>query len=155
MTDHQASELPEPIEIVLAVVRHGERLCLVRRSALVRGGVGLWSAVTGYVDPGRDPLSQVWTELAEELELRPPTARLVLAQPAVALTSPASGKVFRVHPFLFEADSAEVVLNWEHDAVEWVEPVQLAQLECVGWQLALIDALLAGPGEGGPGAGPP
>ena len=134
--------LADPTEIVLAVVRHGEHLCLVRRSDAVGSGQGQWSVITGYLDPGFDPIGQVWTELREELALAAPSIELVRMLPAASLTSPASGKRFLVHSFLFEASSRDVTLNWEHDAVEWVELERLRQPDCVRWQLALIEALL-------------
>src|ERR1051326_3911877 len=84
---------------------------------------GLWSVVTGYLEPGIDPLTQAWTELREELGLEPPTVHLVCQLEPTSLSSPSSGKEFTVHPFLFEADLAQdVVLNWEHDEMQWADP---------------------------------
>jgi 8-oxo-dGTP pyrophosphatase MutT (NUDIX family) len=130
-------------EIVLVVVQRGGLICLARRSALVATSQGLWSVVTGYVENAVDPLDQAWAELEEELGLRAPDLQLRGHLPAVSLTSPPSGKRFLVHPFLFEATSdGAVVLNWEHDAVEWVEPVRLDDPHCVPWQSAVVRALL-------------
>src|SRR5215212_1511700 len=123
-----------PIEIVMAAVRCGEQLCVLRRSAAVRTSVGRWGVVTGYLEGDAEPLAQAWTELAEELGLEPPALSLVRALPPVPLTSGASGKAFLVHPFLFESVSTEVTLNWEHDAVTWAEPSRLGEADCVGWQ---------------------
>jgi 8-oxo-dGTP pyrophosphatase MutT (NUDIX family) len=132
-----------PIGIVLAAVRRGEQLCLVRRSSAVRTSRGAWGVVTGYLEPGVEPEAQAWVELVEELGLEPPALRLVRSLPAVPLTSEASGKRFLVYPFLFESASAEVTLNWEHDAVEWAAVYRLAEADCVPWQEALVLALLA------------
>ncbi len=99
--------------------------------------------VTGYLENGIDPLDQVCVELEEELGLRAPELELRRRLPAVPQVSPASGKHFLVHPFLFEATSnCVVVLNWEHDAVEWVEPVRLNDPDCVRWQALIVRALL-------------
>jgi 8-oxo-dGTP pyrophosphatase MutT (NUDIX family) len=133
-----------PVEVVLAVVRQANQFCLVRRSAAVGSGQGQWSAVMGYLDLGREPLGQAWTELLEEIALAPPVLELVRALPPVDLTSRASGRIFRVYPFLFESASREVTLNWEHDAVDWVDLARLSEPDCVRWQLALVEALLAG-----------
>ena len=104
---------------------------------------GLWSVVTGYLEAGVDPEDQAWTELAEELGLRPPELVLRRKLASVPLTSPSSGKAFTVYPFLFDCPSSGVVLNWEHDAVQWVDPGWLGQPGCVPWQAALVRALLA------------
>jgi 8-oxo-dGTP pyrophosphatase MutT (NUDIX family) len=132
-------------EIVLAVVRCGGQICIALRSQSVATSRGLWSVVTGYVEPQTDPLSQAWTELEEELGLRAPIIQLVRQLEAVPLTSPGSGKQFLVYPFLFESDQTQpLVVNWEHDAAQWVDPSRLESPDCVGWQLPLVRALLDG-----------
>jgi 8-oxo-dGTP pyrophosphatase MutT (NUDIX family) len=132
-----------PTEIVLAVVECGGRICLARRSQAVATSRGLWSVVTGYVEPGVEPTQQAWTEVREELGLAPPQVRLRRGLPPVDLTSPRSGKQFRVHAFLFACDAPNgVVLNWEHTELAWVEPARLAEPDCVPWQRELVLALL-------------
>jgi 8-oxo-dGTP pyrophosphatase MutT (NUDIX family) len=132
-----------PTEIVLAVVRRGGRICLARRSQQVATSRGLWSVITGYLEPATDPLSQAWTELSEELGLVAPDLTFVRRIEPVPLSSALSGKAFLVYPFLFDCKpAAQVVLNWENDDVEWVEPVRLASSDCVPWQQQLVDALL-------------
>jgi 8-oxo-dGTP pyrophosphatase MutT (NUDIX family) len=104
---------------------------------------GKWSVVTGYLEPASSPLNQAWTELREELGLCSPDLTLVRSLEAVSLSSPLSGKAFLVYPFLFDCDpTARVVLNWENDDVEWVEPARLASPDCVTWQQPLVEALL-------------
>ena len=106
---------------------------------------GLWSVVTGYLETETDPLSQAWTELDEELGLGPLDIVLVRRLDPVPLSSPDSGKLFLVYPFLFESQHVpSLVLNWEHDEVQWAEPSRLDSPDCVSWQLALVRALLAG-----------
>jgi 8-oxo-dGTP pyrophosphatase MutT (NUDIX family) len=132
------------IEIVLAVVRCAGQICLARRSMGVATSRGLWSVVTGYVEPETDPLSQAWTELDEELGLGSQSLRLVRRLAPVPLTSPGSGKRFLVYPFLFETQQVpSLVLNWENDEAQWADPSRLDALDCVGWQLPLVRALLA------------
>jgi ribose 1,5-bisphosphate isomerase len=129
-------------EIVLAVVRRGDEICLARRSQLVATGRGLWSVITGYLEAGVDPMTQIFSELQEELGLLPPTVTLSAQLPPVPLESSASGKLFLVHPFLFDSATSELVLNWEHDDVQWIEPSQMASTDCVRWQLPLVESLL-------------
>jgi 8-oxo-dGTP pyrophosphatase MutT (NUDIX family) len=132
------------IEIVLAVVRCQGRICLAHRSQGVGTSRGLWSVVTGYVESDTDPLTQAWTELNEELGLGAPSIQLVRRLDPVPLTSSDSGKRFLVYPFLFESERTQLlVLNWEHDDVQWAEPSRLDSPDCVSWQLPLVRALLA------------
>jgi 8-oxo-dGTP pyrophosphatase MutT (NUDIX family) len=130
-------------EIVLAVVRCGGQICLARRSQRVATSRGLWSVVTGYVEPETDPLSQAWTELKEELGLCAPSVHLVRSLDPVPLTSPGSGKQFLVYSFLFDSERAQpLVLNWEHDDVQWADASRLGSPDGVAWQLPLVRALL-------------
>jgi 8-oxo-dGTP pyrophosphatase MutT (NUDIX family) len=130
--------------IVLAVLRCGAEICLARRSQGVATSRGLWSVVTGYLEAATDPLTQAWTELCEELGLHAPAIRLVRSLPPVPLTSHGSAKEFLVYPFLFECDRPpHLVLNWEHDDVQWAAPSRLESPDCVAWQLPLVRALLA------------
>ena len=130
-------------EVVLAVVQCCGQICVARRSQAVATGQGLWSVVTGYLEPDTDALTQAWTELKEELGLYGPDVRLVGRLEPVELTSPASRKEFLVHSFLFECDSADgLVLNWEHDDVQWVDPERLRDADCVSWQYPLVQTLL-------------
>ena len=133
-----------PTAIVLAVVQCGDRICVGRRSRRVATARGLWSVVTGYVEPNVDPLAQALEEIHEELGLSPPGLALVCDMEAVSLSSPTSGKQFLVYPFLFECSGTDqVVLNWEHDEFDWVEPSRLEAPDCVQWQPPLVRALLA------------
>jgi len=130
-------------DIVLAVVQCGTEICLALRSQTVATGRGLWSVVTGYVEPGVDPVTQAWTEILEELGLGSPGVKLIRELEPVPLTSSSSGKQFLVYAFLFECDSTEnLVLNWEHEEVRWVPPSRLDSPDCVGWQFPLVRALL-------------
>jgi 8-oxo-dGTP pyrophosphatase MutT (NUDIX family) len=130
-------------EIVLVVLRCSNRICLARRSDQVATSRGLWSVVTGYVEPGVEPLAQAWQELEEELGLHSADLRLARSLAPVPLTSTASGKRFHVYPFLFEgAPACEIVLNWEHTEYAWVEPARLAESDCVAWQRDIVATLL-------------
>jgi 8-oxo-dGTP pyrophosphatase MutT (NUDIX family) len=104
---------------------------------------GLWSVVTGYLERETDPLSQAWTELEEELGLDSSDLCLVRGLEPVPLTSAGSGKHFLVYPFLFESQQLPaLVLNWEHEEVQWADPSRLDSPDCVNWQLPLVRALL-------------
>jgi ribose 1,5-bisphosphate isomerase len=133
----------ELTQIILVVVQNGGRICIARRSEHVGTSRGLWSVVMGYVEPGVEPVEQAWTEVQEELGLKPPGVWLVRVGSSLGMTSPASGKQFLVHPFLFEsATECELTLNWEHSEVAWVDPSRLSAADCVAWQYDVVIALL-------------
>jgi ribose 1,5-bisphosphate isomerase len=133
----------KPTQIIVAVVQNCGRICIARRSEHVGTSRGLWSVVMGYVEPGVEPAEQAWTEVQEELGLKAPDVWLVRSGPSLGMTSPASGKQFLVHPFLFESPTgSELTLNWEHSEVAWVEPSRLSATDCVAWQYDVVMTLL-------------
>ena len=93
---------------------------------------------------GVRPADQAWTEVERSPGCAHRVVWLVRSGAARALTSPGSGKRFRVYPFLFNsATECEVTLNWEHSEVTWVLSSRLGGPHCVAWQRDIVQSLLA------------
>lgn len=119
--------------VVACFLRYGEKICLLKRSAAVGSAPGRWHCVTGFLEPGVLPLDQAMTEIAEETGLDPDAVRLVDAPAPLRIERPAQGWVWVIYPFLFEAASPDLRLDWEHDEYRWIDPAELATSDCVGW----------------------
>ena len=130
-------------EIVLAVVQPDGGICIARRSDQVRSP-GLWSVVRGYVEPGVRPADPAWTEVEEELGLRP-TGRVAAAQrPSAGADQPRKRQAIPGLPVLVDsATECEVTLNWVHSEVTWVLSSRLSDPDCVAWQHDIVRSLLA------------
>jgi 8-oxo-dGTP pyrophosphatase MutT (NUDIX family) len=119
--------------VVACFLRHGEKICLLKRSQAVGSSPGRWHCVTGFLEPGVTPLDQVMTEIVEETGLDAQTVRLVSAPEPLRMERPSQGWVWVIHPFLFETDSPSLQLDWEHDEYRWIDPIELETSDCVPW----------------------
>ena len=125
-------------------LRHGGKICLLKRSHAVGSAPGRWHCVSGFLEPGVGPLEQALAEIGEETGLVGEAVRLVAASPPLRIERPAQGWVWVIHPFLFDAASPRLRLDWEHDDYRWIEPAELARSDCVPW-LALVWSALNPP----------
>lgn len=130
-------DVPER-DVVTDILRHKGRILLLQRSGKVGSYRGQWAGVSGYIEPGESPEAAARRELKEELGST--TARLVRS---LAPQSFRDGDVvWTVHAFLFDARSAEVKVDWEHQAYEWVLPEDVSRYATVPGLQKLVCGLL-------------
>jgi 8-oxo-dGTP pyrophosphatase MutT (NUDIX family) len=119
--------------VVACFLRHGGKICLLKRSLAVGSSPGQWHCVTGFLEPGVPPLEQAITEIVEETGLTLEAVRLAGAPEPLRMERPHQGWVWVVYPFLFDADTPSLRLDWEHDEYRWIDPSELATSDCVPW----------------------
>ena len=119
--------------VIASFLLHDGKICLLKRSEAVGSSPGRWHCVTGFLEPGVAPLDQAITEIAEETGLVGDTVRLIGAPEPLRYERPSQGWVWIVHPFLFEAATPSLQLDWEHDEYRWIEPSELATTDVVPW----------------------
>jgi 8-oxo-dGTP pyrophosphatase MutT (NUDIX family) len=141
--DQEEHAAPRPdFQVVAAVLTHQDRICLLRRSALVSSDAGLWHCVTGYLPVAAEPIRHAQLEVAEETGIA--AACLETASAVVIDEYGPDGRLWRIHTFHFRTATAAVNLNWEHDAACWVSPDQMHRLPTVRWFGAVLRALSIG-----------
>ena len=119
-------------------------MLVLKRSQRVGTHRGLWAGVSGYIEMGEQPRETAMKELQEEVSARIGQLRLVREAPPVTFEDPPAGKVWTVHPFLFDDLGVDVHTDWEHTEHRWVTPEELGSLETVP---RLRDVLAAALGE--------
>jgi 8-oxo-dGTP pyrophosphatase MutT (NUDIX family) len=129
--------------VIACFLQHGGKICLLKRSQAVGSSPGRWHCVTGFLEPGVQPLDQAITEIAEETGLIGDAVRLVGAPEPLRYERPSQGWVWIVHPFLFETASPSLQLDWEHDEYRWIDPAELDASDCVPWIRDVWLALVA------------
>jgi 8-oxo-dGTP pyrophosphatase MutT (NUDIX family) len=94
----------------------------------------LWSGVSGYVEPGEDPLSTALKELREEVGVTAEQVQLLARCDPIVFSDDHGRKRYEwtVHPFLFRASSdVQITLDWEHTDYAWVRRSDIGRLETV------------------------
>lgn len=122
--------------VVTAFLQHRGRILFVRRSRRVGSFRGKWSAISGYLEGTERPIARARREIAEETGLR----RVRVLAAGAPIRARAGDKVYRVHPFLFEAPTRRIQLDWENTEAKWLPPSAIAELSTVP---RLADALAA------------
>jgi len=127
--------------VVACILRHGDRIALLKRSQSVGSSPGRWHCVTGFIEEGTAPLEQAWTELREETGLTDAAASLTAAPPPIRVERPEQGWVWVIHPFLFDTATPELRLDWEHDDYRWIDPSELPSTGSVPWVVTVWESL--------------
>ena len=129
-------------EVVTAFLRHAGRILLVQRSRRVGSYQGRWSAISGYLEDAT-PLLQARREIREETGLAGDEVHLVAQAEPIAIQAPELGRLWLVHPLLFDIDDPEHVrLDWENVEARWVEPDEIENYATVPKLAAVLQACL-------------
>lgn len=123
------------VRVATAVLTNGGRILLVRRSARMSTMAGMWSCVSGVIEGGEAAVDRALAEIGEEVGMQPCDVSLLRSGEPLRIDDPADGRRPRagweVNPFLFEARSRRVVLNWENSEYVWVGRDCLGEYEAV------------------------
>ncbi len=114
----------EEVDVVTAFLKKGDSILLLKRGKDVGSYKGQWAGVSGYLDVD-EPLEQAKIEIEEETGL---DTDLISKGGPVRVRY--KDKVWKIHPFLFEAEGSPV-LNWENDKFEWADEEDIKDKETV------------------------
>jgi translation initiation factor 2B subunit (eIF-2B alpha/beta/delta family)/8-oxo-dGTP pyrophosphatase MutT (NUDIX family) len=121
--------------VVTVFLRHRGEVLALRRADAAGTYPGCWGGVSGYVEDSEDPETTARREITEETGLAAgegaddaPVHRVRSGRP---FTVDDAEGTFRVHPFLFDAETRDVVTNAETSEVTWIHPTDLLRRETV------------------------
>lgn len=114
-------------DVVTCFLRNRGRILLLRRSAKVGTFQGTWAGVSGYVEGDEVFLERALKEIIEEVGIADP----VLATTGEPVYARNGDRLFIVHPYIFEVDTRNVRLNWEHAEYRWVKPAEISAFKGV------------------------
>ncbi|MFC7131979.1 MULTISPECIES: NUDIX domain-containing protein [Salinibaculum] len=116
--------------VVTCFLRHEGAVLLLRRSEAVGSYRGQWGGVAGHAEG--DPAAAARQEIREETGLDPDRdVTLVRRGEPFTVEDDERGTRWVVHPFLFDAATREVTVDWETAAYEWVAPTAILHRETV------------------------
>jgi translation initiation factor 2B subunit (eIF-2B alpha/beta/delta family) len=116
--------------VVTVFLRHRGEVLLLRRSEDVGSYPGKWGAVAGHLEDD-DPLEAALSEIEEEAGVAEHEVSLVRQGPSFVVEDEERGTKWTVHPFLFDASTREVSLNWETAEADWGSPTALLRRDTV------------------------
>ena len=136
-------ELPDvkAKRVVTAILRNRGHILIVRRSQKVGTFQGRWSAISGHIEGREDPKHRAIVEVREETGLRGIVFRSA-GEPVLARDG---ATMYVVHPFLFDAPSRRVRLDWENVEHRWILPEELDRFETVPRLMDVVAAVLGPP----------
>ena len=142
--------------VATAVVTRAGRILLVRRSPKMKSMGGLWACVSGVVEGGEAAVDRAIAEMREEAGIS--GASLLRSGETMRVDDPCGrgaegGRVragWEIAPFLFEARTRRVALNWENTAYRWARRADLGAYRSVPRLGEVIDSVMAV--GGGPSA---
>ena len=127
--------------VATSILLHGDRILILKRSAAVGSFQHYWSGVSGFVEPGEEPLETSQREVEGETGI--PRASLVFLARAPPRCVEKPDKTFEVHSFLYRCAIERVRLDWENDEFAWVVPESLRDYRTVPWLPEMVAELLA------------
>ena len=127
--------------VATSILLHGDRILILKRSVAVGSFQHHWSGVSGFVEPGEEPLETSQREVEEETGI--PRASLELLARAAPHRVEKPDKSFEVHSFLYRCATDRVRLDWENDEFAWVAPESLRDYRTVPWLPEMVAELLA------------
>lgn|SRR3989338_7389424 len=128
------------MNMATAFLRHKDRILILKRSSKVGSFRGCWAGISGSIEEGENPLECAVREIKEEAGLQESDITLV-----------SEGKVIRaekgevawiVRPFLFEAKSDDITIDWEHDEYKWILPEDIKKFNAVPRLEEMLESVL-------------
>jgi 8-oxo-dGTP diphosphatase len=110
------------VHVVAGVIRHATGRVLVAERPAGKHLAGFWEFPGGKSDPGESPLDALRRELAEELGIR-----VDAAEPLISVPWSYPEKAIVLDAWIVTAYSGDVHAR-EHEALRWVDPIELASL---------------------------
>ncbi|KAI1501346.1 translation initiation factor eIF-2B subunit family protein [Biscogniauxia marginata] len=135
-------------------IPHGDekqaRVALFRRSGDVRTYQHKLAPLSGSVEPDdANPMATALREIQEETTLTPASLELLRVGKPYSFTDDSIGREWTINPFAFRLkDTAEggkgeagITLDWEHEGIEWFDPLDVKDSDEFGGVPKLVNSL--------------
>ncbi|MFF9563187.1 (deoxy)nucleoside triphosphate pyrophosphohydrolase [Leifsonia sp. NPDC014704] len=126
----------QPLVVVAAVVRDGDRVLACRR-APEKDAAGRWEFPGGKVESGESPEAALAREIAEELGVRIHVGALLDR----TVTARAGGRAIDLACFDCRLDGDAPVASTDHDELRWMPVERLGELDWAEADLVAVAVL--------------
>ncbi len=118
-------------DVVTCVIKHDEKILLLKRSDKVGTYKNKWACVSGYVERAEDVLERAFREIEEEVKLTKEDVTLVKKGEPIIFFDEKEGQTWRVFPFLFSSTKKKINPDWEHTDYAWVSLEEIENYDTV------------------------
>jgi len=119
-------------KIVTSFIKDNEKLLILKRSDKVKSMKGLWAGISGIIEKNEEPLERARIEIFEEVGITEDMITLVKSAEEMRVNSPQyKNHEWEIFPFLFEAKSPKIKLNWENSEFKWINVRELENFDTV------------------------
>ena len=119
--------------IVTSIIKHQEKILLLKRSDKVKTMKNVWSGVSGIIEnDDESPLSRAKIEIFEETGIIEKNIELLKSNPQTKIDSPQyKNHTWNIFPFMFKVETSEIKLNWENSEFVWINPNDIVNYKTV------------------------
>ena len=119
--------------IVTSIIKHQEKILLLKRSDRVKTMKNVWSGVSGIIEnDDESPLSRAKIEIFEEVGLVEKKIELLKSNEQIKIDSQQyKNHTWNIFPFLFQVETPEIKLNWENSEFVWIDPNDIVNYKTV------------------------
>jgi 8-oxo-dGTP pyrophosphatase MutT (NUDIX family) len=119
-------------KIVTSFITSNKKFLLLKRSENVKSMKCLWGGISGIIEKYEMPLERAKIEIFEEVGIKENKIKLLKSGKKIQVSSPQyKNHEWEVFPFLFEADTPDIKLNWENSDFRWVLAEELKNYQAV------------------------
>lgn len=129
----------DEIPTVTSILKHKDKILLLKRSAKVGFYRGKWAGVSGFVEGNENPDERAKIEILEETGLK---GRILKKEKPIKIFDKELKKHVIIYPYLFGVKTKKVNLNWEHDDYVWIDPEDIKKYETVPILEKILKVLL-------------
>ena len=130
--------------IVTSIIKHQEKILLLKRSNKVKTMKNVWSGVSGIIEnDDESPLSRAKIEIFEEVGIVEKKIELLKSNKQIEIDSQQyKNHTWNIFPFLFQVETPEIKLNWENSEFVWIEPNDIVDYKTVPALKEILFSLL-------------
>ncbi|HUX35769.1 MAG TPA: NUDIX domain-containing protein [Candidatus Paceibacterota bacterium] len=111
--------------VVSCVLKHGDKILIVKRSHDMKIYPNLWNGIGGFLDDEKSLEEKIKEELEEETGISGKEIISIRYGEVFDLDDSSIGKTWVIHPALVEISTDKIVLDWEAEEYRWIEPKEV------------------------------
>ncbi len=111
-------------KVVTSFLYKNGEILLLKRSYKVGTFRGKWAGISGYIEE-ESSLEAAIREIKEETGASEENLKLLKKGLPFEVEDTLNNTVWSIHPFLFLFKGDKIMIDWEHERYEWIDPKEI------------------------------